>query len=799
MNAVLIVARAIVRRGWPSLLVLSTLLALAAGIVLATAAGAQRTATAFDRFLEHVGASDVAIGQDAALRPHVLREMASLPGVEASGTVAFLVMAPEGVPQIGANAVAAADADWGVELDRPFIVAGRVPVARTEVALNEAFVERLGVSVGDRVTFRSFARSQLADLFSGEAKGPLGPRVTSTLVGILRNPRDLALRSDAQLEALFPLAFYERYRDEILVFGPSLMLRLEDGEAGIPAFEEAVAAAGERLTGSVQQEVGPIAQDEDIRVTNSRALYRPVEDAGRIQAIAIAVFSAIVAIAAVIAIGLALARQAAGVSSEAPRFAAVGMRRRQLALATVLPAAITILAATLVGGVLAVLGSRAFPFGAMRSVEPDPGIRVDAAVLVATGSAFAAALIGVVVVAVLRALARNATPAPARRSLLALAAASAGASPAATVGIRFAREPGRGRTTVPVRSVTLGSAAGILALVAAVTVAANLHRLVSEPSLFGWNWDAVVTGGDDPATMPRTAARLSDIDGIEGFAAVLLADVEAGGDVLQGAFVEEPDGWPSFTMIAGHSPRAADEVALGTGTMRRLDVAIGDEIAIRGTRPGTFTIVGRVALPVFDEGRLDDGAVFTDGARDRLEPVPDYPVFPVRFADDPDAVRARLIAEFGESNVSGVTRPGEVENLARILGVPWLLAGALAVLTVATIAHAIVLTTRRRSRDLAILKTLGFLRRQVRSAVAWQAGAFVVLACVMAVPAGIAAGRWAWVQLADRIGVAASPSVPLALVVVGVPLALGAIAVLAAAGPGRYAARTQPALVLRSE
>src|SRR5207237_10664756 len=73
------------------------------------------------------------------------------------------------------------------------------------------------------------------------------------------------------------------------------------------------------------------------------------------------------------------------------------------------------------------------------------------------------------------------------------ARAGQGALPAtAAVGIRMALEPGRGRTAVPVRSGTIGLAVALAALTAAFTFGTNLTRLVSTPSLFGWNWDAMV-------------------------------------------------------------------------------------------------------------------------------------------------------------------------------------------------------------------------------------------------------------------------------------------------------------------
>src|SRR3989442_5046889 len=71
--------------------------------------------------------------------------------------------------------------------------------------------------------------------------------------------------------------------------------------------------------------------------------------------------------------------------------------------------------------------------------------------------------------------------------------------------------------------------------------------------------------------------------------------------------------------------------------------------------------------------------------------------------------------------------------------------------------HTLVSSIRRRRRDLAILKTLGFLRGQVSAAVAWQATTLVVLALLIGLPLGIAAGRWGWNVFANQLGVVPQP------------------------------------------
>jgi ABC-type antimicrobial peptide transport system permease subunit len=127
-----------------------------------------------------------------------------------------------------------------------------------------------------------------------------------------------------------------------------------------------------------------------------------------------------------------------------------------------------------------------------------------------------------------------------------------------------------------------------------------------------------------------------------------------------------------------------------------------------------------------------------------------------------------------------------------------LLAGVLGLAAAAAVAHLLVTSVRRRRRDLAILKTLGFVRRQVSATVAWQATTVVVIALAVGLPLGIAAGRWTWTFFADQLGVVPVPVIALVSVLLAIPAVIVAGNLIAAV-PGRLAARTRPAEILRSE
>jgi ABC-type lipoprotein release transport system permease subunit len=119
-------------------------------------------------------------------------------------------------------------------------------------------------------------------------------------------------------------------------------------------------------------------------------------------------------------------------------------------------------------------------------------------------------------------------------------------------------------------------------------------------------------------------------------------------------------------------------------------------------------------------------------------------------------------------------------------------------LALGTMTHALVASTRRRRRDLAVLKTLGLVRGQVIATVSWEATTFAVLALGVGLPLGVAAGRWAWQLTGTQLGVDLGPAVPL-LPTAAVAASAILAANLAAAIPGWVAGRLRPATVLHAE
>ena len=106
---------------------------------------------------------------------------------------------------------------------------------------------------------------------------------------------------------------------------------------------------------------------------------------------------------------------------------------------------------------------------------------------------------------------------------------------------------------------------------------------------------------------------------------------------------------------------------------------------------------------------------------------------------------------------------------------------------VVVLAHTLVTAIRRRQRDLAILKTLGFVRQQIAVTVASQATTLALLALAIGLPLGVAIGRVAWTVFADRQGLRAPATIDVGQLALLIPATIIA-ATLIAAIPARIAA-----------
>jgi len=176
----------------------------------------------------------------------------------------------------------------------------------------------------------------------------------------------------------------------------------------------------------------------------------------------------------------------------------------------------------------------------------------------------------------------------------------------------MALQPGRGRTTVPVRSAIFGATLGAAALTASLVFAASLGHLLNTPRLSGFTWDAFVSAGSG---LPRAAAALRADRRIAGYTRGGFIGVRVG-RVKVVALVVGGSGPARPVITAGVPPAAGDEVALGASTMRAARTAIGRTVDIvldqaeGHPKPVRMRVVGTVIVPPnpFQATQLGEGA-----------------------------------------------------------------------------------------------------------------------------------------------------------------------------------------------
>jgi len=790
------------RQHWRSLALVTLLVAVAGAMVFTASAGARRTATVLERFREYSRSADIQLDlrQASAGQLDALRRV---PGVAGVGVLHQMNLDfPNGEL---APLAAAIDKSFGTEVDRPRVVSGRLPrpASVRDLAIGESLASSLRVGVGDEISFVSYTPAQTELGATGASPGPpQGPKVRFRVVGVVRRPLDLGVRGSFGGFVVPTPAFYERYRDEIGSFvGAVARVHTEHGTADL----RTVVPAARRIFGD------SLFQVESVTVETDGA-----RDAIGVLTAALWIFAAVAALAGSTAVGMVVVRQVGNARRDQEILATVGcttLQRAAAAVAVILPAGV-------VGGVLAVaaaaLMSPVLPFGIARKAEVDPGFHFDGLVLGAGLVVVVAFVLLVAAVAawrVARAVAGgHAVGGVTRPSSTARVAASAGASPALTTGLRMALEPGRGPTAVPVRSAFLGATLGTLGIVAVLVIGASLDHLVATPRLYGWPWDAVVQpnlpfrqgpsnvcgDGDSNVTAdPRVAA----------VASACLETIEVDGHPLTGWGFTSLKGSVEPTIVRGRAPRGRDEVALGADALDATGKRIGDTVRVRGDRTRTYHIVGQVVIPTLtydDPEPLADGAAFTGvGLQAVFEPIsaPNMDIV-ARFGTgvEPDRLPrtrdGRVQLQSGIATLANV--PVEIDRLRQVDHLPLILGTLLALLATVAVAHAVVVAVRRRRRDLAVLRTLGFERGDVRATIAYQATALVVVGLFVGVPVGIVVGRLVWRALAGSLGVQAVvtvPSVPVIVVAVAALAVVNVIGVLAAAA----AVRDSPATVLAAE
>ena len=702
MRSVWWCVRAGLRQDWRGLAVLTLITAVMGAVVLAALAGARRTDTAVARFLAYAGPfqGQVAGGQ-TPMDLATMDKIAALPGIAYSQQGAFMLCFPasvDGRPAPENQVITEATISRSPQ-SRAILLAGRFPRQSRpdEVALNESAAQELHAHVGSVLAMAGYAPDQVQQALSGTTVPPKAAVGNLRVTGIIRMPTDLTDDLDAPADVTYmgqgdiiaPAAFYQKYAATVGNF-TGISFQLTRGTAGLAAFEARV----KRIAGnSAQFELG----DDDI------AAGAFAQRGTTLEALALLLFGAIMALAALVVVGQSLVRQAYAAAAEFPALRAVGAAPRQLALTALAPGALVAVAGSALAVPAAYLLSVFTPIGLARRAEISPGFAFDAPVVLGGAAVLALLLTARAAVAAPRAARSGARGTPAVRPGVRMTGWLAGRwlAPAAVLGIRLAFQPGRGRAAVAVRPAIVGMAAALAAVLAALVFGSSVSHVIGDPSVAGWDWDVTVGNPHSGDVYAQAVPRLRADRFVSGFTVTAM-----GGAVLDGRDDVTIVGLQTVTgqvvppVLAGRLPRGPREIALGGRELHALGKSIGDTVAARGPHgPVTLRITGEVVLSpeiTNEQTQLGTGGVMTLGGADALSgsQPPPRNVFLVALRKPVlPAAMASLKRQFPGTVLPSVPPP-EVRDLSGVSGLPLILAFVLMLLASGIIAHTLVTSVR---------------------------------------------------------------------------------------------------------
>jgi hypothetical protein len=846
--------RATMGRRWGAHLSLVLLIGLVGGIGMGALSGARRTQSSFTTFLASTNPSNLNVtvfggtGNGGGAPPsyslsatQAIGRLSGVKHVEAAIPIGAAPLGPDGAPRLGAiNEIQPVASVNGLffEQDRLAVTAGRManPDRPDEVVMAPLAARLLGFHVGQVIPYGIYTSAQQALPGFGTSSVPPHRRVVVTLVGLVQVSNAIVQDDIDQ----FPtFVFFTP------ALGKEIVADAGQGSAGAITYGLQLDRGNKNDVATVEREFAGAAPPGNTYGFHAIAPVKAkVDRTIKPLAIALGVFGGVAALAALLIAVQLVSRLLRDDDEDLQVLRALGAGPSTIVADGLIGILGSIGVGSLFAAAVAVALSPLSPLGPVRPVYPGSVFAFDWTVL---GIGIAVLVGGLGAIALALAY-RGAPHRAVRRSSAAArgtskvvdAVASIGLPPPAVVGVRFALEPGRGRTAVPVRSALLGSILAVALVVATLTFGSGLQSLVSRPALYGWNFSYLLNASN--TTPPQTLSLLDhdpDVVAWEGYDYnIVVVDGQSLPFLIQhdSSTVKERLSPPILT---GHAVTGKDQIVLGAATLRQLHKHVGDTVVVTYGSPDSpvyipptrLVVVGTATMPavgyssVIDDhtsmgtGALISGAALPTAFQQALSssdptlngpnlvfvrlhdgvPVPAGLAGLQRIAKAANNTFAANPGANGYSvSVVGVQRPAEIVNYRTMGATPALLASALAAGAIASLGLTLAASVRRRRRDLALLKTLGFTQGQLAQAVAWQASVAAVIGIVIGVPLGIAVGRWLWTLFARQIYAVPQPTVP---VVSTVLVALGALVLanVVAALPGRGAARTPTALLLRAE
>jgi hypothetical protein len=809
--------------------VLVVLIGLAGGVALGSLAAARRTASSFPTFLAASNPSDLQIdpagagpnGPASAHLQSILRAVRSYPQVKRVesyvGLPASLVSDDAAQRRsLNSEVVLVGSVDGLLfNQDRFAITSGRMadPARADEVMVTENAAAAMGLHLGSRVPV-AIPRS---------APSHAVRRITLKVVGIGLLNREIVQDQIAKFPTYIvatPALTKSVGAGQLVYLG----VQLRGGAADVAAVERRWNSSEQYFT--------------DFQVASQ--VEAEAQQSIRPEALALGVFGGIAALATLLLAMQVVARVLGARTHDLVVMRAVGADPATTELDGLVGIVASVVAGSLLAVGVAFALSPLFPIGPVRPVYPDPGLQADWTVL----GLGCAVLVGALVVVTLiitwrdaphRALRR--TRLSGRRSSTVQVAARSGLPPSAVAGASLAVDARNGRASGPYRWSLLSAVVAMIVVTTTLTFGASLHTLVSRPALYGWNWDVAVQSSDGYGPVPNKAlAVLRHDPSVQSFSGVWFVTMQLDG-VEVPTLLAAPGSPVAPPIVSGRGLATSHEIVLGQATLAQLHKHIGDTVDVRYVpgyprRPIRLTIAGIATMPAIGiaEGlhtSMGVGALMPADAGPVTESLGPQGYAPSCNGPNMVLLRARngvgapqelaaarrlsqaanqVLARQQPDSVCGgnvatvlsVQHPAQIVNYRSMGTTPVLLAGGLALAAVVALGLALVASVRRCRRDLALLRVLGFTQRQLGATVAWNASFAAAVGVVVGIPLGVVVGRWLWILFAEQIGAVPDPTVPVWSVFL-VALAAFVLANAAAFLPGRRAARTAAALVLRDE
>jgi hypothetical protein len=831
-------------------LVVALLIGVVGGVAMGAIAGARRTQSAFPTSLAATRASDLQVQvyvggcvnvTDCLYSQKLTKDIAGLPHVRRVAGYVGIFLAPvdrHGHPVLPAplydNEVETIGSVEGQYFSQDGMIAdqGRVPNRDdpNEIALTAQAAALLHWHVGQVVPMAAFSYAQVTAAGLNLPQGPPIVRLDAKVSGIVTFT-DAVVHDEVDQFPTF------------VVSTPALTRTLiARGGAGFTTYTLRLDGGGRNVTAVEHELIGLVPPGSLYNFHVTSVVEGQVERAAKPVSIALAVFGSIAALAALLIAGQVIARSLRTGGRDQVVLRALGAAPA----ATVSDAVLGMLGAIVVGAALAafvsVAASPLTPVGAVRQVDPSPGFHADWTVL-AVGCGLAVVALSVFAVGfaalMVRGIGREDTERPgAASSLVVQQANRMGLPVSSAAGIGFAVERGRGAQAVPVGSALTGAVIAVAVVVTTLTFGSSLGALVSQPALYGWNWDYAVTEASG-GQVPPVATRMLDADRrVAAWAGFNFGDAQVDGQTVPIIIATREDSPISPPVLSGHGLRGDHQIVLGKATLLALHKHVGDVVTLSYglpqdapayLPPTPLRIVGTATLPAVGASQtlhtsMGFGALVSAGAAPGAlqgltgNPDPDLNgptmvVVKLRPGVPAQAGRASLqrIADAttrfvdqhagagsGTFLVLPVQQPAEIVNYKSIGVTPFILASVIGVGAAVALVLTLVASVRRRRRDLALFKTFGFVERQLAAVVAWQASTVALVGVVVGIPIGIVLGRMLWDLFARQIYAVPLASVPvaeIAMVAVGALILANIVALV----PGRLAARTATASLLRAE